>query len=470
MTGIPVVWSHEGTEGEGNEKIGKEKEVKVGVWEEYETALLALLEKRIEQQDSRHNENGETNEHGDSNKGNDNTRQFVGDILKNIWPWELNVSFPLTKLPSSSSFSDSFLDRVHDLADQYDMALSPSSVASDNNLDASGEAKDNDSEPVHRQSRRLLIDAFGASLLHVNALLDQQLGSVSNTRRVPAHMPHFLDKTILQEIHDIWPEQFRATSSHRFRDPTDMQFSFTYFYYLMQATRSFDMDDFFRERLDNDGDGELGWTEVEYLLMLTEKGETPSASKVDQLYKGLVAVSKQQGKGGRIEPSTLSFDPLVHKAVEAVAGKRPKYKHQLQNLDEVEFYMVPANSSKITQHMNHVRYKRSKFICLNDNMDGKDPKATNHAQEALRSFFEAYYPLPSPLELQEHAPDNYIRHLGRDSTYAYTQAPHSPTYATWLLLLLILALVVGIGGWGALTRNNRESPLSSCAALPSLQL
>jgi hypothetical protein len=48
-------------------------------------------------------------------------------------------------------------------------------------------------------------------------------------------MPHMLDKHIIEEMQERWSEQFDITSSHHFRAGDDMQYSFSYFYYLMHA-------------------------------------------------------------------------------------------------------------------------------------------------------------------------------------------------------------------------------------------
>lgn len=51
-------------------------------------------------------------------------------------------------------------------------------------------------------------------------------------------MPHFLDKHILNALHARWPEEFNRTSSHRFRTGDDMQFAFSYMYFMMHQVRS----------------------------------------------------------------------------------------------------------------------------------------------------------------------------------------------------------------------------------------
>lgn len=45
----------------------------------------------------------------------------------------------------------------------------------------------------------------------------------NDARRVPAHMPHMIDTSIVAELQGVFPTDFERTSSHRFRAQNDMQ-------------------------------------------------------------------------------------------------------------------------------------------------------------------------------------------------------------------------------------------------------
>lgn len=66
-----------------------------------------------------------------------------------------------------------------------------------------------------RAGQRRLLDAFGDSLLHVNRLYSDTYGHSS--RKVPAHMPIFIDNEVLKESRLKFIDQWKATSSHAFR-------------------------------------------------------------------------------------------------------------------------------------------------------------------------------------------------------------------------------------------------------------
>lgn len=48
---------------------------------------------------------------------------------------------------------------------------------------------------------RRLRDTFADSLRYVNKLLNGQFGFTS--RKVPAHMPHMIDRLVMQELQDM---------------------------------------------------------------------------------------------------------------------------------------------------------------------------------------------------------------------------------------------------------------------------
>eukprot|EP00899_Mesostigma_viride_P014005 jgi/Mesvir1/22605/Mv14053-RA.4 len=112
-------------------------------------------------------------------------------------------------------------------------------------------------------SRRRLLDMFSSSLQHVDMLLNEAFGPA--VRKVPAHMPHMIDKHVLLEMHDSWHEHFLKTSSNRFRSEDDMQFAFSYFYFLMSKPRSRTVGQLLEE-LDVDNSGGLNDNELRTLV------------------------------------------------------------------------------------------------------------------------------------------------------------------------------------------------------------
>lgn len=87
------------------------------------------------------------------------------------------------------------------------------------------------------------LDTYAESLLYVNKIYNTAYGL--ERRRVPAHMPHLIDKWIVNSMQEKFEFEFKKTSSHKMRDPEDMQFAFSYFYFLSSEKRSVLIEEMF---------------------------------------------------------------------------------------------------------------------------------------------------------------------------------------------------------------------------------
>lgn len=100
--------------------------------------------------------------------------------------------------------------------------------------------------------RKTSFDAYGASLQHSNRVFNKMYGFV--TRQVPAHAPILIDKNIMGELQTKFRKEFEITSRNRFRHADDMQFSFSYYYYLIHEQLTLSVSDIF-DRFDTDASG-----------------------------------------------------------------------------------------------------------------------------------------------------------------------------------------------------------------------
>ena len=66
------------------------------------------------------------------------------------------------------------------------------------------------------------MDTFGDSLRHVNKLFNAAFGYTA--RKVPAHMPHMIDKDILIELQEMYAQQI-----HWYKMYWELSTSFNYF-------------------------------------------------------------------------------------------------------------------------------------------------------------------------------------------------------------------------------------------------
>ena len=102
------------------------------------------------------------------------------------------------------------------------------------NLVQVNESSKNKNSQERKKTRNL--DTFAESLLYVNKIYNRAYGFAR--RKVPAHMPHMIDKTVVEKMQKKFPREFDKTSSHRLRSSEDMQFAFSYFYFLLSEKRT----------------------------------------------------------------------------------------------------------------------------------------------------------------------------------------------------------------------------------------
>ena len=53
-------------------------------------------------------------------------------------------------------------------------------------------------------------------------------------------MPHMIDRDVVQEMWEEWPDEWDQTSASRFRGARNMQYAFSHFYYITHAKESVD--------------------------------------------------------------------------------------------------------------------------------------------------------------------------------------------------------------------------------------
>ncbi|XP_071391570.1 N-acetylglucosamine-1-phosphotransferase subunits alpha/beta isoform X1 [Centroberyx affinis] len=269
---------------------------------------------------------------------------------------------------------------------------------------------------------RRLQDTFADSLRYVNKLLNGQFGFTS--RKVPAHMPHMIDRLIMQELQDTFPEEFDKTSGHRVRHSEDMQFAFSYFYFLMSALQQLNVSQVFDE-IDTDHSGVLSDREIRTLA--TRIHELPLSlqdltgleqmlincsktlpTNLTQLH--LVSPTQEAYYDPSMPPVTkgliLHCKPITERIHKAFRDQN-KYKFEIMGEEEIAFKMVRTNVSHVVGQLDDIRKNPRKFICLNDNIDHSHKDAAT-VKAVLRDFYESMFPLPSQFELPREYRNRFL--------------------------------------------------------------
>ncbi|KAJ7329081.1 hypothetical protein JRQ81_015255 [Phrynocephalus forsythii] len=273
-----------------------------------------------------------------------------------------------------------------------------------------------------KQIGRQLKDTFADSLRYVNKLLNSKFGFTS--RKVPAHMPHMIDRKVMQELQDLFPEEFDKTSFHKVRHSEDMQFAFSYFYYLMSAVQPLNISQVFDE-VDTDQSGILSDREIRTLA--TRIHELPlSLQDLTGLEQMLINCSKSLPLNItriNIIPPTQEayYDPnlppvtknlltnckLVTDRIRKAYKDKNKYRFEIMGEEEVAFKMIRTNVSHVVGQLDDIRKNPRKFVCLNDNID-HNHKDAQTVKAVLRDFYESVFPIPSQFELPREYRNRFL--------------------------------------------------------------
>uniref|UniRef100_A0A9L0RU53 N-acetylglucosamine-1-phosphate transferase subunits alpha and beta n=1 Tax=Equus caballus TaxID=9796 RepID=A0A9L0RU53_HORSE len=273
-----------------------------------------------------------------------------------------------------------------------------------------------------KHTGRQLKDTFADSLRYVNKILNSKFGFTS--RKVPAHMPHMIDRIVMQELQDMFPEEFDKTSFHKVRHSEDMQFAFSYFYYLMSAVQPLNISQVFDE-VDTDQSGVLSDREIRTLA--TRIHDLPlSLQDLTGLEHMLINCSKMLPANitqlNNIPPTQEAYYdpnlPPVTKSLvtncKAVTDKihkaykdKNKYRFEIMGEEEIAFKMIRTNVSHVVGQLDDIRKNPRKFVCLNDNID-HNHKDAQTVKAVLRDFYESMFPIPSQFELPREYRNRFL--------------------------------------------------------------
>ncbi|XP_043262661.1 N-acetylglucosamine-1-phosphotransferase subunits alpha/beta isoform X1 [Colletes gigas] len=270
--------------------------------------------------------------------------------------------------------------------------------------------KPNYSDQWKLRTRQL--DTYAESLLYVNRIYNMAYGF--ERRRVPAHMPHLIDKWIVADMHKKFENEFKKTSSHKVRNSEDMQFAFSYYYFLASEKRKVPIEEIF-DTFDTDKSGT--WSDREIRTLLSRLYPLPLDYSLVVEFENAITNCSNHVKiteisnppqGERYLDSSL---PIVSKEliakcesvsnkIEARFGEKKLYPHEIIRAGKNEiFEMLTSNVSLTVQLLDEIRRDPKKFICLNDDMDPLRRSENEIVRALLNDFYRSLYPLRSTFEL-----------------------------------------------------------------------
>lgn len=334
-------------------------------------------------------------------------------------------------------------------------------------LVAAARSAQDDGKPVTPAGGRRLMDTYGDSLVRTNAMISSRFGR--RPRKVPAHMPHMIDRQVMEDLQAAFPQAFDETSARRFRSEYDVQYAFAYFYWVMEGGSSggLNLDRFWQRELDTDGDGVLSENELRTLVAVAKKGSPSDRDLSD--YRNCLTTTSSTSESVRLADGTTAQTTVVRTSAMTLQAlvqcqmaldglkKHARFPKTYEDgsIDEVAFEMINDNFNKTRDQLDSVRARRTKFVCINDDMKDAPPRL----QKLLRDFFESFFPLPSPLELPagQRNPSLYVQPL-REARQA--RLVLRVAAAIGILVLAAVAVSTSFTWWVGTHKRSSDQPAS----------
>ncbi|KAJ0400267.1 hypothetical protein ATCC90586_010240 [Pythium insidiosum] len=196
-----------------------------------------------------------------------------------------------------------------------------------------------------------------------------------------------------------------------------MQFSFSYFHYLLNRhkVKSPTLEDVWAEYLDVNRNGILDENEVLTVASLAH-GDFPPDSYVEEVRSCLrppkkeKVMEKSTAQGTVLVTETLSPHITIEhlRACQEITSKvlthvRREKQFELMPEDEVTFHMLSDQYRYAWNQMMGTRARRTKFVCINDDM--KFPSTS--VSQILHELFLSIWPKRSQFELPYHLKNRY---------------------------------------------------------------
>jgi len=200
-------------------------------------------------------------------------------------------------------------------------------------------------------------------------------------------------------MHEHFKEEFEATSASKIRTGKDMQFAFSYFYFLiyeenkLQESRENSSKNILEglQIFDTDASGTLSTNEQRTMAL--------------RYYNGVEEYESDLRNCSLPVEAEITFEELlncskVSHEISSVMDKASKKlnKYQLLQDSEVAFKMLRSNASQLLSDLDDLRKNPKKFICLNDNFNYLNASESLKLHRILRDFYESLFPFPSQFE------------------------------------------------------------------------
>lgn len=211
-------------------------------------------------------------------------------------------------------------------------------------------------------------DVFAKSLIYSNKFFNKIYGF--RTRKVLAHVGFLLEKSIIEEMMFKFSKEIRKTQLHRFRNPEDLQYAFTYYNFLISENFNQTSEEIFNIF---DTDNSMTWSDREIRTILTKIYSLPldwsavkyfedifkncSTNKSSETASTLVYERYENSDIPTITKNlVLNCKPIL-KILKLNFGNKPKYKFHINPKTGIHsnFKMLTSNVSQVVDVLDQLR-------------------------------------------------------------------------------------------------------------------
>jgi len=243
---------------------------------------------------------------------------------------------------------------------------------------------------------------FWTSILHTDGALNREFRVRREPRNVIPHIPYFFNKHLLKDlVHHRLKQEYDWNDSHRFRHPEDITSAFAYIHYL-NAVKVFVPTEKQAWRAAFDTVSKPG---ADFLFDHDLRRPSTSEKSVDgveRARKEQIMVSKEYHLVRNCAKAIVANESVnALKCSNGMAmlrntlSLRLPYNSDTKGVLDVNFVTLGDHDESNRSAFEDILRKRKKFVTINDDMTVQRPK-TN---EALRSFYQIYFPKSSVYEL-----------------------------------------------------------------------
>ena len=277
--------------------------------------------------------------------------------------------------------------------------------------------------------------AHSHSLAHVDRLFTWRFGA--DNRRVVAHVPKLMKRSIVVELQEAFAAEFEHTSATAVRSDDYMQSGFTYVHFVMSTRQSVLMLEQLLDELDANRRGD--WLDAE----LPELAEALLRRPVElrQLTEELRSCAASRPAPRRSFGDCAAVFGCAASRVRRRLGSRRRFRTRERPRTSWQLFSVRSDPDKADSVMRQLFSSPAKFFCLNNDFSDGTPEQERTVMMMVKRTLETMFPQQSQFEKVDVIQSSRV-----------IEKETGDLRLSVIMLLLVVAIVVVtcvLKAWGA---------------------